>query len=48
SDFFTNSPTGIEQLDVIVTGDYRRSSDNQQQQQQQQQQQHTRSNMMIV
>ncbi|CAF3366844.1 unnamed protein product [Rotaria socialis] len=45
SSFFTNSPTGIEQLDVIVTGDYRRSSDNQQQQQQQQ---HTRSNMTVV
>ncbi|CAF2417551.1 unnamed protein product [Rotaria sp. Silwood2] len=39
SNFFTNSPTGIEQLDVIVTGDYRRSGDTQQQ---------TRSNIMVV
>ncbi|CAF0957414.1 unnamed protein product [Adineta steineri] len=34
--FFINPSTGIEQLDVIVTGDYRRSGDSQQQQQQQQ------------
>ncbi|CAF0847061.1 unnamed protein product [Rotaria sordida] len=46
SNFFTNSSTGIEQLDVIVTGDYRRSGDTQQQQQQQQQQ--SRSNTMVV
>ena len=25
SSFLTTSPTGIEQLDVIVTGDYRQS-----------------------
>jgi hypothetical protein len=39
SSFFTNPSTGIEQLDVIVTGDYRRSGDSQQQ---------TRSNIMVV
>ena len=40
--FFSNVPTGIEQLDVIVTGDYRRNIEPQQQQQ------HTRSNMMVI
>ena len=39
--FFSNSSTGIEQLDVIVTGDYRRNAEPQPQQ-------HTRSNMMVI
>ncbi|CAF1559595.1 unnamed protein product, partial [Adineta ricciae] len=40
--FFANPATGIEQLDVIVTSDYRRSGTDSQQQQQ------TRSKTMVA